>query len=102
MSRHEALLVTTHLRGNGEVEVTWVVPFDWSPIVRATLECPEEGGAELDGEVYPCEVTYYPQFGDAFTLDRIQEGSIAATLLEGEYGQPEEGELWAAVGAHEA
>ena len=100
MSQHEALCVTTHERGNGTVEITWVVPFAWSPIVPQTYVSPAEGGAELDGEVYPCEVTYYPQFGESFTLDRIREGSLAALLLAGEYGEPEEGELCDAVDAH--
>jgi len=98
---YEAELVKTHSNGGGEVEITWVVNYDWSPLRPATHLSPGEGGAELDGEVYPCEVTYYPAEGDIFTIDRIQEGSLLALLLVGKYGPPDEVELWEAVWQHE-
>jgi len=98
---YEAECVTTHERGQGEVEITWVVPYSWSKPVPATYWSPAEGGAELDGEVYPCEVTYYPSLGEPFTIDRIQEGSLLALHLMGEYGIPSQDDMCDAVNENE-
>jgi len=46
-------------------------------------------------------VTYYPSLGEPFTIDRIQEGSLLALHLMGEYGIPSQDDMCDAVNENE-
>lgn len=94
MSSFTVEIVTNHESGNGEVEVTWEVPLYWTPPRPATYLDPPEGGIELDGEPHPIAVTYYPELGDDYTIEGIQEGSILDILLSGKYPPPDEDECY--------
>jgi len=82
-------IVTTPIEG---VEITWCVPFDWTPPTTGTYDTPPEGGLELDGDPHPVCVTYYPIGMEEYTIDHIDKGSILGILLVEKYGTPSERE----------
>ena len=73
------------------VEIDWDIPYMWSRPRPATLENPEEGGAELDGDVVPSEITFYPS-----KISIPVNCPKMATLLKKHYG-PDDDDCWDAV-----